>query len=77
MRWFHRHRWKVVSASCDGMNHWWHPGNLKPLVAVPITEVVRACECGELRHDLIPGNHKLEALRGEDTEIAEILKTIK
>jgi hypothetical protein len=77
VKWFHRHRWKIVSVSCDGFYHLLDVGGFTPYMHVKITHVVRVCDCGELRHDDIPGDHKIEALQGENPEIAEILKKIR
>lgn len=72
--WFHRHKWKFISASCDGKEHY----NSGPGPAWSMfTHAVAKCECGTIKNFHLLGSHTLENLRGEDTEIERVLKTIK
>ena len=77
MKFFHRHQWKIVSATCDGRMHWVDPGGTHPLVYSFLTFVVSRCECGELRNKELAGQHSIEDLRGEGSEIDRVLKDLE
>lgn len=77
LRLFHRHRWKVVSAYCDGGGHWFDPGGMSPLMYTFVTNVVSRCECGELSQKRLAGKHSIEDLRGESSEIDRVLKNLE
>jgi hypothetical protein len=42
-----------------------------------ITNIVLRCGCGKLKYQRIPGDHTLEQLRGEETEITRVLESLK
>lgn len=71
--WFHRHKWKFISASCDGKEHYNSAGSNWSMY----THAVAKCECGAIKTFHLLGSHTLENLRGEETEIERVLKTIK
>jgi hypothetical protein len=71
MMWFHRHRWRIVSASCDMLMHW--IGGRYTLV----TCAVGRCECGKLKQFELAGKHSLESLQGEATEVDRVLKSLE
>jgi hypothetical protein len=75
MNWFHRHGpWEVVSAHCDGNRHF--PATSSNYVL--LTEIVMRCQkCGKLKHRTLRGQHTLEQLRGEETEITRVLESLK
>jgi hypothetical protein len=70
--WFHRHRWRVISASCDGKNHW-----MDPVGWTVVTSAVAKCECGQLKTFQFIGAHSIEALQGEATEVDRVLKSLE
>jgi hypothetical protein len=72
MKWFHRHRWKIISASCDGSTHW-----LDPVGFTLVTTAVGKCECGKLKSFHFAGNHPLNALKGEESEVSRVLQSLE
>jgi len=72
MKWFHGHRWQIISAACDGREHW-----LDPVGWTIVTTAVAKCECGNLKTFHFAGHHSIEALQGEATEVGRVLKSLE
>lgn len=71
---FHRHKWQIVSASCDGRDHY----NLGPGPAFSLlTHAVGKCECGKIKNFTFYGHHTLESLKGEDPAVSAVLKSLE
>jgi hypothetical protein len=77
MKWLgiiHRHRWHVVSATCDGKEHWYPPR----ADYIRQTDVVLRCtDCGKLKEQTLRGQHTIEALQGESSEVLRMIETLK
>jgi hypothetical protein len=58
MGWFHQHRWRIT-----GVHHLQRHFMNWPGMVMPITEVLRVCECGEVSTTTLEGTWTLEQLQ--------------
>jgi hypothetical protein len=71
---FHFHKWDVISAACDGHDHYFNGYQSGFFLATHI--VLRCSQCGKIKGQTIRGNHPLKT-RDEHPEVTRALEDLE